>query len=113
MTPRSVQIWFQNRRQRLLKPSLRGEGGDAIGGDELGGVPEGDPAVASATHTCASLADLSRPDRPGGDFAPGPHHGCGAMQQEAHGVVGAASESSLSPNMHPLSTLADPHGGSQ
>jgi len=25
MTPRSVQIWFQNRRQRLLKPMRQGE----------------------------------------------------------------------------------------
>ena len=29
MTPRSVQIWFQNRRQRLLKPLREGEQGAA------------------------------------------------------------------------------------
>lgn len=28
MTPRSVQIWFQNRRQRLLKPLRHTEGGE-------------------------------------------------------------------------------------
>ena len=40
MTPRSVQIWFQNRRQRLLKPSLRGEGGEGAGGEELGDIDD-------------------------------------------------------------------------
>eukprot|EP00965_Chrysotila_dentata_P208976 6185009-Pleurochrysis_carterae.AAC.4 len=28
MTPRSVQIWFQNRRQRLLKPLRQGDSGE-------------------------------------------------------------------------------------
>ena len=44
MTPRSVQIWFQNRRQRLLKPQMRGEGegGEGeFGEDELNARDEG------------------------------------------------------------------------
>ena len=58
MTPRSVQIWFQNRRQRLLKPSLRGEGGEGAGGEELGDID--DAAATSPTSAGASLAGLSQ-----------------------------------------------------
>ena len=49
-----MQIWFQNRRQRLLKPSLREEGGEGAGGE---GFDIDDAAAASPTSAGASLAD--------------------------------------------------------
>ena len=40
MTPRSVQIWFQNRRQRLLKPLRQAEG---TWGNHSDGIGHGSP----------------------------------------------------------------------
>lgn len=40
MTPRSVQIWFQNRRQRLLKPLRQAEG---TWGHQSDGIGHGSP----------------------------------------------------------------------
>jgi len=53
MTPRSVQIWFQNRRQRLLKPMRNAglHGGEMVrsGGSSDGSI--GDVAVAQRRTT--------------------------------------------------------------
>ena len=73
MTPRSVQIWFQNRRQRLLKPK-EGRGGaadadgdapDASEAGDLGDGAEDDGAVHGEGSTStggSSATQLPRVD---------------------------------------------------
>mmetsp|Transcript_15626 Transcript_15626/g.51582 ORF Transcript_15626/g.51582 Transcript_15626/m.51582 type:complete len:296 (+) Transcript_15626:60-947(+) len=60
MTPRSVQIWFQNRRQRLLKPQRQAEGAEASQRFE---PASGDDAVSEAGSSSSSSShSLSQPD---------------------------------------------------
>ena len=58
MTPRSVQIWFQNRRQRLLKPSMRLGEGEGASGDLDGDIDDG--AATGSVIGADALAGLSQ-----------------------------------------------------
>ena len=58
MTPRSVQIWFQNRRQRLLKPQMRGDEGD--GGELLEMDDESGEGAAGAGALAGLVAHGQR-----------------------------------------------------
>ena len=81
MTPRSVQIWFQNRRQRLLKPQMRGEGegggegefGEedlnardegAVGAGALAGLAHHGAQQRSAAHAAMQMRTPSAAEAP-------------------------------------------------
>ena len=82
MTPRSVQIWFQNRRQRLLKPTLHQGPGDVGYGDlETGmiidGGDGGDGGAIGGADALTSLAQQRSPDleRPHAQTSLAANHG--------------------------------------
>jgi hypothetical protein len=84
MTPRSVQIWFQNRRQRLLKPLRHAEGGelspqiDLNYGSESSGDTISDSGSSSDLHrhSHADVAPASgrQPMQPMATLAVSQHH---------------------------------------
>ena len=69
MTPRSVQIWFQNRRQRLLKPMRQEGDDDESPRDVYATLRSGsgsDASNADGGHQ-RGLADWSSANSPSGD----------------------------------------------
>lgn len=66
MTPRSVQIWFQNRRQRLLKPLRNSEGGELL--PPRIDLNYGSESFGDTVSDSGSSSDLHRHSHP--DVAP-------------------------------------------
>ena len=89
MTPRSVQIWFQNRRQRLLKPQANRGDTEGMGDDDDIGIHEA-PEDHNEQARPAMFAAMP----------PSQSHMHGAAALYAHAAVGGERHAPQWPMAH-------------